>query len=93
MTNEQKTNWIEALKSGKYKQTQGALQRDGKYCCLGVLQKITGCKLRTTLNGSDSSSIIDDEFLSLIVQGELIKFNDCDKKSFTEIADWIEKNL
>jgi hypothetical protein len=28
--------WVEALRSGKYQQTTGALCRDGKYCCLGV---------------------------------------------------------
>lgn len=93
MTNEQKTNWIEALRSGKYEQTQGTLKRDQKYCCLGVLQEITGCEPGNTLNGKASTSVIDPEFLSSIIQGELIELNDCDKKSFTEIADWIEKNL
>ena len=29
--------WITALKSGKYKQTRGALKGKRGYCCLGVL--------------------------------------------------------
>lgn len=29
--------WIEALTSGEYSQATGALRRDGKFCCLGVL--------------------------------------------------------
>lgn len=29
--------WTKALKSGDYEQGQGALCREGKYCCLGVL--------------------------------------------------------
>lgn len=28
--------WLQALESGKYKQTQGELCEGGKYCCLGV---------------------------------------------------------
>lgn len=28
--------WINALRSGKYKQTKGALQDSAGYCCLGV---------------------------------------------------------
>lgn len=36
--------WVKALRSGKYKQGQGKLYRDGNdsYCCLGVLCKISG---------------------------------------------------
>lgn len=29
-------NWIAALRSGKYSQTEGYLKTDGGYCCLGV---------------------------------------------------------
>lgn len=29
--------WAEALRSGEYKQTQGALRRDDCFCCLGVV--------------------------------------------------------
>lgn len=33
-----KEKWLEALRSGKYKQTKGRLRRvDNTYCCLGVL--------------------------------------------------------
>ena len=35
-----RTNWIEALKSGKYKQVSGAMTRDDGYCCLGVASKL-----------------------------------------------------
>lgn len=42
-----KAKWIEALRSGKYKQGNGALKKkcDG-YCCLGVLAAISGCTWR-----------------------------------------------
>jgi hypothetical protein len=29
--------WTAALRSGEYEQGTGALNKDGKYCCLGVL--------------------------------------------------------
>ena len=32
--------WLKALRSGKYKQGKGTLEDEGKFCCLGVLQKI-----------------------------------------------------
>ncbi len=44
MTEEIKANrvkWLEALKSGKYKQTTGKLKSHGRYCCLGVWGKIS----------------------------------------------------
>jgi hypothetical protein len=28
--------WVDALRSGKYGQTQGFLRRDDRFCCLGV---------------------------------------------------------
>jgi len=37
MNKEIKAKWIEALKSGKYKQTKGTLKNEQGYCCLGVL--------------------------------------------------------
>jgi len=29
--------WVEALRSGKYRQGKGYLNNNGRYCCLGVL--------------------------------------------------------
>lgn len=37
MNPEIKQEWIEALRSGDYKQTQEALKDQNGYCCLGVL--------------------------------------------------------
>ncbi len=36
------TKWVEALRSGKYKQTKGSLHKGDAFCCLGVLCDITG---------------------------------------------------
>jgi hypothetical protein len=40
MKSELKDEWVRALRSGDYKQGNGALLKDGKYCCLGVLADI-----------------------------------------------------
>ena len=32
-----KEDWVEALRSGEYEQTQGVLDQDDRQCCLGVL--------------------------------------------------------
>lgn len=37
MKPEVKKKWLEALRSGKYKQDRGYLKTDEGYCCLGVL--------------------------------------------------------
>ena len=37
MNKEVKKIWLDALKSGKYKQSKGRLRRGDGYCCLGVL--------------------------------------------------------
>lgn len=37
MNPEVKRLWLSALRGGKYKQGQGKLRMDDKYCCLGVL--------------------------------------------------------
>lgn len=41
MNKDLKKKWIKALLSGKYKQGQYRLYEDNKYCCLGVLCKIS----------------------------------------------------
>jgi hypothetical protein len=40
MNQEIKKKWIEALTSGNYEQARGALCKEGKYCCLGVLSDL-----------------------------------------------------
>lgn len=37
MNPEIKRRWVEALRSGQYQQGLGALNKNGKFCCLGVL--------------------------------------------------------
>lgn len=48
MTPELKSNWVAALRSGKYTQGQTYLRsKTDKYCCLGVLADLCGEKWDT----------------------------------------------
>lgn len=40
MNQDVKEQWLTALRSGDYPQTQGCLRDDNGYCCLGVLTDI-----------------------------------------------------
>jgi hypothetical protein len=43
--------WLEALRSGKYKQGQGFLRdTDDRYCCLGVYGQLLGAEMRLKSN-------------------------------------------
>jgi hypothetical protein len=44
MNTEIKSLWVEALRSGEYRQAQGKLRKDEGYCCLGVLCEIAVIK-------------------------------------------------
>jgi hypothetical protein len=94
--NAQAKLWVEALRSGEYKQTSGALKDefDG-YCCLGVLCEISGLEWdRTGLylppnvirwaKLKESNGAYGDSRC-------LAHDNDCGK-SFLEIADIIEQH-
>lgn len=109
MTPELKQKWIEALRSGKYKQTRRKLKaRNGSMCCLGVLCDVMGRKWKW--DEGLGKYIGDDEVIRLkelrdagIETGiglSLAEMNDGEfapqegkKYSFAEIADWIENNL
>ena len=59
MNPEVKTKWLEALRSGKYKQTEGRLRDSVGHCCIGVL----ACVLKEDFpNIVEDYSIVDGEF-------------------------------
>lgn len=103
---EVKAKWIEALRSGKYAQAPNALRKNGGYCCLGVLCDVVkddvGGKWEKLGVGDwhflKMYSTLPDKvrILSGITQKEdakLMRMNDDEGKNFSEIADYIEKNL
>lgn len=108
MQPELKQKWIEALRSGKYKQGVGVLRSaTDKFCCLGVLCDITdnnSWKLNSYagyyyfkdrgyyLYGSLNYDQVKDFGLYTRQISELVKMNDTGS-TFQEISEYIEKNL
>ncbi len=109
MNEHYKKLWIEALRSGKYQQGQGALKDDdGFHCCLGVIANEVSCDNWTketnyyynfTYNGIETRSYGTLphtllEFLGLEYFDQGQLIGMNDSgKTFAEIADWIEGNL
>ena len=98
MRAEVKKAWVDALRSGKYKQGRGALRSGGnEYGCLGVLIDVLGIDWYPPSNSvMDDSYSIEGSFtyeheLRPLKSYTLIMMNDEDKMSFAEIADYIEE--
>ncbi len=87
-----KSKWLKALRSGKFKQTEGELHNHEGYCCLGVLRAIcTEPKLRKE-PGDELIDLLQLPKIGLTEkqQTRLATMNDYGQ-SFTKIAKWIEK--
>jgi hypothetical protein len=100
-----KAKWVEALRSGEYKQTRNYLQDEYGFCCLGVLCEVMGLEnteddildiTRYYYEGDYNISLFPGNLGSDLEidhdEGTLVNMND-NGKTFSEIADWIEKNL
>lgn len=102
MNKKYKQPWIDALRSGKYKQGPAYLRTlDDKFCCLGVLCEVGRIVPKENdynyIYDGSSSSLSDKlstEFgLNDILISTLINMNDSAKMKFQQIADWVENNL
>ena len=105
LTDEQRKEWIEALRSGKYEQVSGFLKTTDGYCCIGVFAENV-LKRKFICNddpGTDPKedarvfniedtfmvSKLTDNSINTLLQNHLIGMND-GGASFEEIADWLE---
>lgn len=105
MDKELKDRWVAALRSGDYTQNKHYLETSCGNCCLGVLCRVAGLhpepKFSTHLGiyafeGSTnnlSKSQLSSLGLALHHSCDLIKMNDKDGLSFSEIADYIETHI
>lgn len=103
MTQQQKDNWLEALRSGKYQQGTGDLMTEStgsietQYCCLGVYCVVNhidpetwagnGCIDWRTELGTTS------EDAPLNWHSALTHKNDILGEDFQQIAQYIEENI
>ena len=89
--------WIAALRSGKYKQMAGALNKGDKFCAFGVACQLMASQLtvvvkpdgHTLYNGRGAfppSKVLDALGLKDCV-GTITSMNDHDDLSFEEIAN------
>lgn len=100
--------WCAALRSGDFLQGThnlcrgvGTDVRPLSYCCLGVLCELHGILdgHGTARYGEDSSfAALPTQFrlavgLEASYQAALILANDCGRKNFAAIADWIEQHV
>lgn len=102
MNPELKAKWVEALRSGKYKQAQGKLRthEGDAHCCLGVLCEVMGLEPRgpgyfmpdKALRTVGLNKSVPGLGSRGVTQAYLITMNDSGAP-FSEIADWIEANL
>lgn len=104
-----KAKWLEALRSGKYKQGRGKLRSvDDEFCCLGVLCDISGqgqwkmveseagyCYFKEGERDCCMLPPFMDEFsdIGAGTEEDLIGLNDIDELSLPGIANWIEENV
>ena len=100
------TDWVAALRSGKYKQQQGTLKGEEGYCCLGVFCSINGKEPEVApfriydsedqllVNIYEGSSVLyefcNQSINNSFIYDSAIEMND-EGKSFEEIANFIEK--
>jgi hypothetical protein len=104
MNPEIKQKWVEALRSGEYKQCRNVLRNDaGEMCCLGVLRELVSPGDTSSTDGR--GEFPTQEFLNLVgfdtvhtggnyrqTANHYSAEND-NGASFSEIADAIERNL
>lgn len=99
-----KKKWVEALRSGEYKQGKGVLKsKDSEFCCMGVLadllyegewehvSRISAGWIRGQAGALNKETL---SYCNMLTgeQNILAKMND-EGHSFNQIADWIEENL
>jgi hypothetical protein len=85
--------WIKALRSGKWKQSRGAFRgTKGGYCCLAVADEVLGIGARPGTMGGRELDVCR-HLCILEYRAKLIRLNDLSHRSFSYIADWIEKNI
>lgn len=100
MKAELRTKWLTGLRSGEYEQGDGYLEKDGRYCCMGVLCDVAKVPRDPDdyfifSDGRSSNATIFGELRAQIngSRAETLAHMNDNGKSFAEIADWIETHI
>jgi hypothetical protein len=85
MKPEIKKRWVEALRSNKYEQGQGYLNKDGKYCCLGVLCEVVKDEIGlSNVLDTDGITMIYGNYKTAVLPSEVEEY--CGIESFQDIT-------
>lgn len=101
---ELRKEWLEALRSEKYTQDKGQLRSKYGFCCFGVLCEVAVGHdlLKRTDNGylegtgqwiSNPPAHLEELVSIDAATCVLMRMNDLENKSFSEIADYLEKEV
>lgn len=94
MVNQYRRAWIDALRSGKYAQCKGVLQRGNSYCALGLAALVCGAEIGESQQELDPDTRkklgLYTEEGDLNYKQSITTFNDYDCLPFEEIANIIE---
>lgn len=88
-----KNAFVKALRSGKYKQTRNQLvTKDGRHCGLGVLCVVTDSKPTEYREGEYflPTRVRNASGLTYQEEFQIVKMNDLERKTFSQIADAVE---
>lgn len=100
-----KRKWVAALRSGKYKQGSGLLYNEGRMCCLGVAGRICGISKEALRRRGMPADLSDGALKKFPTRLRMPRTADClakmndgvldvvRRKTFPQIATWIEKHL
>lgn len=104
MNSEIKAKWVEALRSGRYKQGKGQLKNgtNNSFCCLGVFCEIMEYPQKGdgeyvafyTPKGRETVSLRSDLLgVEYFQKEKVMTMNDSECRNFAEIADYIEEHF
>jgi hypothetical protein len=96
-----KAKWVEALRSGTFKQERNGIGSTARkcLCCLGVGAVVVNPDIDLVTTDDAVKALFGEAGWKLNNGGysadicTLIEMNDLDERSFAEIADYIEANL
>lgn len=91
LTKKQLNAWIQALRSGKYKQCQVSMRKGDSFCALGLgYFKMSKKKWDMESGNQSRYNYLKERGIDVET---IWMMNDAGHKTFPQIADWIEANI
>ena len=89
-----KDDWVKALRSGEFEQCRDDLADGYRFCCIGVGYQVSGRDCDEISEEDDPTAKAASTLgLPNDITDRLIAMNDKEKMSFSEIADYIEREI